>query len=100
MPPLHHISPGIPHSYKLSKGDGLVCVRHSGNVVYIGLVDHGRHGLVDISFAEFVQTVFVPDGFEVEPWSVELFLKELETARMGETGAALMIVFVGGEDPA
>jgi hypothetical protein len=68
-------------------------------MVHIRLLNHCRHRLLHISFPEFIAAVFVPDGFEVEMRALQMGLEELETARVCEAGAALVVIFVGREDP-
>jgi hypothetical protein len=64
-------------------------------MVHIRLLNHCRHRLRDISLPEFIAAVFVPDGFKVEPRTLEMVFEELETACVREAGAALVVIFVG-----
>jgi hypothetical protein len=63
-------------------------------MVHIRLLDHCRHRLRDISLSKFIAAVFVPDGFEVEPRALEMVLEKLETPRVREAGATLVVIFV------
>lgn len=55
---------------------------YRGNVVYVWLLDHRGHGLVDRPIAKLIVGVFIPDGFEVKVRSTKVLLQERQTASM------------------
>lgn len=87
---------------RVERGETLLAdaTGHGGDVVYVGLGDHGRHCALYIALAELVETVLVPDGLEVEIRTVEERLEEGEAARMRHAGGLSMVVFVAWEGPA
>lgn len=47
-----------------------------GDVVDIWLLDHGAHCVFHGSVIKLEASVLLPNGFNVKPWSIELFLQK------------------------
>src|SRR5262245_15918054 len=73
--------------------DEVICVKcsqavlanttgHGGDMIDVGLGDHGCHGSCDVSFSKFIFAVLIPDGFEIEVGAIEKWFEELEAACM------------------
>lgn len=58
--------------------------RQHGDVVDVGLVDHGAHGARHGARRELVRRVLVPDGLEVEERPAQCRTQEREAARVGD----------------
>lgn len=63
---------------------------------YVGLFDHGGHGLFDASFAKLKLRVLLPHSFNVKVGAPEKGLEEGQRSRVGEGSRGRVIISVSG----
>lgn len=71
--------------------------RQRRDVVDVGLVDHGGHGLLDTAVGKLVTGVLVPDGFEVEVGPAHQRLQEGQRAGVCDRRSACAVIRVRGD---
>jgi hypothetical protein len=83
----------------LDVDDGLSYIRHSRDVVHVGLIHHCSHRLLHIPFPKLELGVLFPHRLQVEERAAEQRLQESQTPRMRDSRASLVIVLVARQHP-